>query len=133
MSDVNVKIEDYPACDQALAEENYNRAVMKYKEKKISYRNLYDAVENYRKAVDYFMVCDPRPPMFDESRKGLMTTEQELDSEYEARMLAAQQAANSQDWDRVKREMEDVLKIIPDPDDYRYVKADSNLVSLGLK
>jgi hypothetical protein len=133
VSEVAVVIEDYPACDQVLADESFNRAVLKYKEKKISYRNLYDAVLNYRKAGDYSTKCEARTAIFDQARKGLEIAEKELDGEYEKRMLAAQQAANGQDWDRVKREMEEILKIIPDPADYRYVKADSNLVTLGLK
>ncbi len=121
---------DYPPCDIDLFLENLNRAALKYKEKKISFRNLYDSLINYQRAVDYGMECETKPERYEEAVEGLGMVKQELQDEYTARLFAAQQASKTNDWDRVRREMEDILKIIPDPDDHRYQKANKNLINV---
>ncbi|MBI5788660.1 MAG: FHA domain-containing protein [Candidatus Schekmanbacteria bacterium] len=133
VKDVKVTQEPYPDCSPEKAQECFNRAEVRYEEKRVSYGNTYDAYVNYRQTMDCLEKCDPKPPIYTQAKEKMQATGKELDEEYQKHMLAAKQAYKLNDFNLVKSELTAVLQLVPNPDDYRYMQARKLLAKYNLE
>lgn len=91
---------------------------------------LFHAVTAYKQGLSALETLNPKPEFVHELTAGLREATELLDTRYEAAAFAVDQAMNTQRYERAAEELQRILRMIPDRDDERNLKATEQLLMI---
>lgn len=113
---------------EAMGREQLSVAQRYWEQRDLGDEKLFQAVTAYRQGVSALNTLNPKPAFAQELSAGLREAEALLDVRYEAASFAVDQAMNTQRYDRAAEELRRIVRMIPDRDDERNVKAMESLL-----
>lgn len=113
---------------EAMGREQLSVAQRYWEQRDLGDDKLFQAVTAYRKGVSALETLNPKPAFAQDLSAGLREAEALLDVRYEAASFAVDQAMNTQRYDRAAEELQRIVRMIPDRDDERNIKAMESLL-----
>ena len=113
---------------QAMGSEQLALAHRYWGQRDLGDDRLFACIMAYRRGVSALETLNPKPPFAEELSDGLHMAEAELQKRYEELRFQVDQARNMQRYDLAAEALRTVLRMIPDRDDERNVKASADLV-----
>ncbi|MDY6862868.1 MAG: FHA domain-containing protein [Thermodesulfobacteriota bacterium] len=127
LTEVSIKWKKLLKCNLTRAKESFGLARRKYKDKSISYPNLYNSIKAYTDSLDYMENCSEKPDFYKEAMEGLSMASLELEKEYQKHLFNAQKAFKLKDYETAVNEYKIIMSMIPDTNDSRYQTAEEGL------
>lgn len=118
--DVERKVGPVPAFRIARARSGLERASRLFEERRLSRRNLHEALIEWRGVIDSLAVYEERPPEFFEALALLQEAEDEVCDKYRAHRKSAELASAAGEVDKALYHAQAVLEMVPEPGDPRY-------------
>jgi pSer/pThr/pTyr-binding forkhead associated (FHA) protein len=125
--EVNISWEKLLDCNLAKAEENFELAQRKYKDKAISYPNLYQSIKVFQESLDNMEKCSAKPAFYHRVEEMRQKASLELEQEYQKHLFNAERAFRLKEYSTTMSEYKIIMSMIPDTNDSRYQKAEEGL------
>jgi pSer/pThr/pTyr-binding forkhead associated (FHA) protein len=111
-----------------LAEDAYLNGQKLYHEKQVDYGNLSESIVNLKQAEWYLETVDPKPDYYPEMITLMNDAQMELKEKYDDQNFLAEQAMKLKEWRVAKKELEQIIAMIPNRSDKRNIEARRKLV-----
>ncbi|MEE9367910.1 MAG: FHA domain-containing protein [Pontiella sp.] len=102
------------------AAESFKLGEESYSERDVRPGNLALAVKHYREAVVYLETLEPKPELYDRTKRGMERAASEQDTRYKEYKFNAERAMRLGDWREAEKQLRVLAELIPDRNDDRH-------------
>ncbi len=92
--------------------------------------NLWKAIQRYRDAETNLESVDPKPDFYPDIITGLETAKEQHDAEFNELRYSAEHAIKTSSWEAARRHLQDICRLVPDPQDERNRTATRELIDV---
>lgn len=115
---------------EQLAAESLELADKFYAEMEIASDNLFKAILNYSKTIDYLENISPKPDAYDIAFDKKRETEELMKKLLEEKEFEIERATNLKDWETAAEYLRELCAMIPDKHDARHIKYNRQLLQV---
>lgn len=115
---------------EQLAAESLELADKFYAEKEIASDNLFKAILNYSKTIDYLENISPKPEAYSIAFDKKRETEALMEKILEEKEFEIERATNLNDWETAAEYLRELCAMIPDKHDARHIKYNRQLLQV---
>lgn len=115
---------------EQLAAESLQIADKFYAEMEIASDNLFKAILNYSKTIDYLENISPKPEAYDIAFDKKRETEALMKKLLEEKEFEIERATNLKDWETAAEYLRELCAMIPDKHDARHIKYNRQLLQV---
>lgn len=115
---------------EQLAAESLQLADKFYAEMEIASDNLFKAILNYSKTIDYLENISPKPEAYDIAFDKKRETEALMKKLLEEKEFEIERATNLKDWETAAEYLRELCAMIPDKHDARHIKYNRQLLQV---
>ncbi|MBO7299300.1 MAG: FHA domain-containing protein [Kiritimatiellae bacterium] len=115
---------------EQLAAESLQIADKFYAEMEIASDNLFKAILNYSKTIDYLENISPKPEAYDIAFDKKRETEALMKKILEEKEFEIERATNLKDWETAAEYLRELCAMIPDKHDARHIKYNRQLLQV---
>lgn len=98
-----------------------------------NYEKYDEALKRYEESLQYLETLDPKPAEYEQIRTRRATVRDEIDRVYRRLRGNADQAVGTQNWRQARKELQDILKLVPDANDERNKDARRKLLEVDAR
>ncbi len=114
-----------------LSAEAYRVAQAKWNERGDSnFANIAEALRKCDEAINYLKTVNPKPPDYERIRELRKQVSDKLEEVYKEHRVNADQAIGTQNWEAARKELQDLLKLVDDPNDERNKEVSRKLLEI---
>jgi len=120
-----IKETPLPSPDRQAAKHSFEIAKDRYRTKDVAPQNLYQALENFKKARDYLELLpeETRPEIYIEADEMVIKIEKEIEKRFRDLMFNAERARKYGDHPKAKELFHKAMLTFPNQEDPRHVRA----------
>lgn len=131
VKDLRIEFLATGTCNETEGKRLFELGNQMYVEKAVSEGNIYRAHQYYAEAVTQIQGCVPKPILLSEMENKMQRARDELDSRYNSLVFSYKQAIKLKRYSQSKRDLERILRLIPDEKDERHKEAIRLLVKIN--
>ncbi len=113
-----------------MAENEYLTGKSLFAERAVNYGNLFEALQNFQKAVIDLETVEPKPTFHADALAMITECQQRLQAQYDDLSFQAERAMRLQEWENAAEKLRIILELIPDRSDDRNQQARKQLLDV---
>lgn len=95
-----------------------------------NYEKFDEALKKYRESLHYLETVNPKPADYKETCERCEMVKQEIERVYKQLHSSYAKYYHLEQWEQARKELQDILTLVPDSNDERYREAQSQLLEL---